>query len=1591
MTPKKKRRFLPEPIVTPRATRDPLQIEAIVDDVRRYSRSPISPADMQRIRSLATAPDLDITTTEVTPRHLLEFFPEAARPNPGSGAEKTLLDRIALEQAARKTEEIAQAKERREDAKKLREEAARQRTAWEKQMQDDRRQRGLFPSYFESGPPPRIARLESAATDLEAGRTPPGLQRLLEPIKPVVSTYIRIQTGLFNVLHGSPSKKLEGLINLSGEYEPLEKHVGIPGASLLLNYPLYYAMKSRPFTPMDPRFVEMKQRAVELREQGYSIVTANHMAYLASDLPWGVKSLVQAVADPLNIFPWVGFGGPLLKATKSAAMVAKRQGLWRTHALFETLERSLRFTQKPTGPGGRTFPVISGAGYDLQSVEGVDRAIRGIKREIKSMERSTPDGVAPQYYDALEGMNDLRESLMQKGLGGSRYAEYVTARKELDRAQELLKETLESKGRIPRPGAPETKLSPLMTRQARLWEQRLIQEHAQGIESLTMTSIRKSARATVRRLKDVVAQIESQASSDLTLMRETGPAGVVRFAPEAGPGKKEGPSKITETVIDETPMRSEVPARLEHYATPITPEAVIGKIYDDIFNQLVNIPNGASRRFKTWLLGFVERVRPGILPPPSHIPDKMAAEEAYNAAMVGVNSESPALQIVYGRFYRDGSYEKLIEDQTFLTKNPERVAKGFDPNKFQPISKHDGQSTDVTKWTQKAGKGQFGGWLERVFLWPNHVIVQASVKWGENHKRGVIQLFDDFEMNKWFTFEIGAPKLRHVATNIAELVDTEMATKLSVDDLLKNPEIIAKFESFPTMGIPDQARVVGVAQRARLWYDNIHKEINAARRARGQDEIPYMPKYVQWVQEQNLWNRHGFARSTDTDLFKVQDFLHPKDMPNPREMARGAGTRLPSMETDLEKLMIDYVESARRDIFYTPLIRNAREVTSFLRNYSPEYKETAEVIDSYISEGFVGRLPPVDKGIATVLEAMLPTKVAGAAQDFVYGIKRRMAASVFQVNLPWTTMVQTASIVPVMARYGIVAALDGYSGYFTNQSLRALVRNRMYSSTLKSKDIGRTSAQDAAGIGDRMIRLTSNKMQTVQNVLSYITDFTEDMLVGGANLAAYYDGQRRLGLKGQALIEWASQGGAKTQSMYNHIDKSGILRNQSVQSVIPFQTFVFDMFNTIREWKFLGQWGATGAYETISANSATGQRLIGTRLKQWGAFVGGMLAFNHVAEATTGRKPWQVESFIPGLALWQGAFSPTGEGIKTLPGEYVQDFTSGWRDFLQNGSWAGLRKWILRYHVPAGTQTERFIEGLFAVSQGEVKDRKGETKFEVDSDSFEVFRALAFGVYSTEEGREYIKEIRGSHGFAAEITGKIESLKDLLGGATGKGKFRSPLDNLQERIGTEIPDDDGNNVMGAPAHYARKLRELRDKFGHKLASKAPELGRLFLADEKAWEPFLDKDNDAYIHPDDRNEWLADNPEIDAALFFWGARKTLRSQEAVDIVAKRLVRWGWGEEVLETFERERVLRPYYDAGKGFGGSRETQEKLASKERLWLRSAYPSIDRMLVKEGKTSSPMTTAGETALDRYMEEQRLEKEARDARFAGYAKQGARR
>lgn len=654
------------------------------------------------------------------------------------------------------------------------------------------------------------------------------------------------------------------------------------------------------------------------------------------------------------------------------------------------------------------------------------------------------------------------------------------------------------------------------------------------------------------------------------------------------------------------------------------------------------------------------------------------------------------------------------------------------------ISKTHAMWVDPTRLIQSIDQGYFDGYAQRYILHPARMTTLAKMKWSDYHKKKVNQFAKDYHITN--------KKRSKVVSNILEHINSKDAWSTPVNEILTWPGVRNDLRSIPRK---HHADMVNAAIAARKHFDQLLANINKSRKLRKQTEIKKRINYIPDIIEQNAWST-AFGLKNNTEAFKekpeMPDFIQPNQPFNARALVKEGVIDEKLLEKDIVRLLADYIDTAAKDIFDTNIIHNNKIHAAVLK--SQDLLHSADAIETWTAEVFAGTLPTLSRGV----RKFVPSK--GLNKGFA--VRRNLVRAVFPLNFSWNAFIQTSSAGITLARYGVKANVFGLS-YIFDPVMRRAIRSNAYSSIIKSRWGGRLHYQDVQDSITKNKRLQSTKFDNAIEYANFLTSTVEDLLTGHAIAAAYYHG-KKLGLSGRALWEYASEGGAKTQSMYNYEDIPGLLRAREVGALIPFQTFCFEVFNTVREMnipivrKVIGQ---AGTYETTTAQSRFDAATTKRRLGMLARWIAAIILTNAVGDTMIGRKPWTLSSFVPFLGYLTGnipvisKYTGAYSGKGPIPHEYIKDFVRGWRYLYNYGDFKRLRQWILRYHAPAGVQLDRFFQGIeslakekvtayYTTPSGEVRER---VLFEVDRENTEeVLRTLVGGPYRTKSGIEYFKE-----------------------------------------------------------------------------------------------------------------------------------------------------------------------------------------------------------------------------------------------------------
>jgi len=708
--------------------------------------------------------------------------------------------------------------------------------------------------------------------------------------------------------------------------------------------------------------------------------------------------------------------------------------------------------------------------------------------------------------------------------------------------------------------------------------------------------------------------------------------------------------------------------------------------------------------------------------PPEEVVIPAQAREVVQKEFYDAVPNSPT-DIAATAYLRSGKIADYIRQ---MPQNFE-VAEGFGAEALQDIGRVSAKLADPTRVIQAIDFGVFGRALQRGLMWPTRRTTLAANNWGDVTKVDYRKMLDRYGIRS--NNPVRTRQRLDAAGDVLEEIGTN-ELNVSTDVLNQNLDHLLK-----DFSRAERISIIGVAKETRIFFDNLLRIQNAARGRRGQVLIDRIQNYRPWIRQNNVFSRVGLSElpaKEITDSPLPPDFIQPNTAPNPRAKTRRGGLEGYEKIRNIERLALDYVESARKDIFYTNIIQNGKAHIKAIRNRGLE--NSAEAIEEWIMEAYAGKLPAISRAA----RGFPGERTVGAG----FALRRALTRAVFPLNWTWNFFVQTSSIGLTIKNHGAVSTTQGLDFLF-RPSARKWTTDNAYSAIIKRRGAGKMSLQDVGpGIGSTDAAQRS-ALDTVEGYANFLTNIVEDNLTGVSVRAAFHDGRRR-GLTGRALTEFASEGGSKTQSMYNLEDVPGLLRAKEVGTLVPFQTFAFEIMNTVREAGVIGL-GRIGARAQ--------QRRVDRTLISLAQWFGAMFAFNVVGEKLNGRQPWQLSSFIPFFSVMMIGTDPTNTWNLPMPAKWSADLIKGIQDVTARGSWIRLRSWAIKYHMLGGTQIDRTLKGIEAVADGEVTDRREQHLFGVGEDKLDIFKAVTQGVYSTSEGQEYIDKLNESKGPGFKFTG----------------------------------------------------------------------------------------------------------------------------------------------------------------------------------------------------------------------------------------------
>lgn len=776
----------------------------------------------------------------------------------------------------------------------------------------------------------------------------------------------------------------------------------------------------------------------------------------------------------------------------------------------------------------------------------------------------------------------------------------------------------------------------------------------------------------------------------------------------------------------------------------------------------------------------------------------------------------------------------------------DNVSKEFEDADFADVAEWNLNTMDTIRAFSAIDKGYFGGVARRKILSPTERLHMAYFNVYGAYELKYLKLEQDtgFTRPAWYKFR-RRKEFHNDTFALMENMSQEAST-MDTAELLQRDAIKEVVKDYPA---EMQTNMIDWAKGLRTLWDEMLTDQNSVRVKLGLEPIEYRENYVSWVYQPNLWSRLlGMRLKPDfvKETAIAPDFIKPTEPFVAHELAREGGLAGYTKITDVRKLFLDYADTACRDMFFTPIVMNVKAHARVLA--SKGFKAPSQWMLDWAIESYAGMPSFISRAFRKSAFAFLRRPLVA--------LRRNLTRAVFPLNWTWNFAVQTSSIALTTGQYGLKNTVMG-TQYLWNPKIRKLINDDCFSYIIKRRAEGSIVYQDLGATISRYQYIGRTPLQTVETVANYLTRAIESNITGVSCYAAYLKGQK-MGLKGRTLIDYASEGGAKTQSMYNVQNVPGTIRSPEVGAIFPFQTFCFEAMNFARELTGIKRFRA-GAYETIAADSIEGQALLKNRFKHFLEFMAAVYVMNTVGDLAIDRRPWQPTSFIPFVGIMMSGLDPYNPWYYPMPIRYITECKRGITDVFEYGDWDRLRAWTLRYHTLGGVQISRTIDGIIASIEGEVRDVSGEVMYELEDKPLEYIKAITMGPYQTEAGREFRDRV-----FEGADPTTIRVIKDLV--------------KLEEQLGTDVK----GRYYTLSSYGTQALAKIQDIpqwhiFGEETGY--PELLQFRLYCDIMWEEY------SKVPGDKRLDYRKANPYVDATLYFWERVGTLRSTEATEELEK----------------------------------------------------------------------------------------------------------
>lgn len=703
---------------------------------------------------------------------------------------------------------------------------------------------------------------------------------------------------------------------------------------------------------------------------------------------------------------------------------------------------------------------------------------------------------------------------------------------------------------------------------------------------------------------------------------------------------------------------------------------------------------------------------------------------------------------------------------------------------------------------------------------------------------------------KWLSFP-ARKRWDEAAFSLADTILTEDVGVANVE-LLKKKKIAIILKGFSR---GQQDALLDYAKGLRDTFDKLLGWENMCRKLYGLPGITPIQAYMKHMRRVSIWRNTpaGMMRAYNKAKREgiLPDWLKSKPPFISHAQARKQKVPKELLEKNPDKLFSEYLDEVGRDIFDTAAILNAKAYIKLLKKKGLD--NAADWLESWNMRraGFPPRLT----------RALDRTPVRIIKRPSAW-LKSRLNDSVFALNPGWNIFTQSSSTIMNISMIGLKHSILGFSALFPGNKEAEKYYKACYSYLLKEYKSGSVSAQDIGAKLFRSMGELRTPPQTAHDATLWFTRYMELVTQKVTIYGAILHGKSR-GLAGGELIAYASGIGAKGQSAYDPLWQPEAMTSVYYSCTIGmFQTFVHTAMTRALEQGRLFYWDSGfGAYKGLKVGSAGYKTALSTRIIRLIQILAAVILWNEMSYHATGRRPWQPSSIIPSYEIVK-SFVPGQVSSRSLPltGQFARQMDEAVRDALEYDRYDLIAEVLARYTATAGLGIVKFKQAIEAITnEGRVVDVKGDLMFEMEPEDW--LKALTFGIYSTEAGREYRERIfQGLDPTTQQLLKKLEEWEDRLGkewqGDIIKlGKYRIEFNRIMED---------------------EPLWKVDQSVGYSDLD-------VFLVEYEQFREWWY----AEIPAKDREAYRKKNPEVDAMMVFWGDVRSYLSIEAKRIAEEEL--------------------------------------------------------------------------------------------------------